>query len=294
MRDAEYDAFGPWILQINEDYRLPKAFEGYIDIEKENHILFKVPRDIDRRDASPGMDLYDYVIAAYDQHICILKRAGKQIVIKEVSYQEIQGLSNYQNLLLGQLTLFLENDTLEIKYNTVSSDIIFKFIKIIRNTYVFEDSLVSLFPLQDETISNLEIFYFNELNRLKQYDNNLKILSLQPATKLNYMDCGFFKKMFHQLANSTLQSSLYLSNEKEIIMLTKGKKFKMFDRPDYSYTYTYIPYNRIKSVVLEPEESTSEVEKLIISTQHYAFDYFFISNNGYKHNLCKNLRFALA
>ncbi|MCG8483924.1 MAG: hypothetical protein MJA31_11490 [Clostridia bacterium] len=272
---------------------MPKAFEGYIDVAKENQIIFKVPRDIDRKDANPGMDLYDYVVAAYDHHICILKRAGNEIIKKEANYQDIQGISNYQNLLLGELTLFLDDETLKIKYNTVSSDIIFKFVKIIRNKYITTDSLLPHNPLKDHTVRNLEIFYFNELNRLKQYDNNLKVISLQPTTKLSYKDSGFFKKVFHKLVRSTLPSSLYLSNQKEMIIITKGRKIRIFNRPDYSYTYTYIPYNQIQSAVLQPEESITEVEKFIISTKQYTFDYLFISNNDYKHSLSKNLRQAL-
>lgn len=290
MRNAEYDAFGPWIIEIDEKNPLPKAFEGYLDRE-EYEMLIKVPRDIDRRDAKPGMDLYDYVIGVYGNNICIIKREDRGIRKKNVNVKDIHGIKDYQNLLVGELSLFMEDDIVTFKYNTVSSDIILRFIMMIRGKYIDKDSMITHDTLEDHHIKKLEIFYLNKLNHLKKHEDNLKIISLQPSSKISYSDCSLLKRMYYRLRGNSLQSSLYLSNQKEIIILQRGKKLKAFRQTDYSYTYTYIPYNRIRRVKTEFGETTSEIEKVMIKTDKYTFDCLFMSDNHYKRNLYNNLQF---
>ena len=74
MYPSEYDAFGPWIYEITEAHPLPALFAPYVRSEETPLMLFKIPRDIERRRATPDMDLYDYVVGAYEERLLILKR----------------------------------------------------------------------------------------------------------------------------------------------------------------------------------------------------------------------------
>ena len=69
---SEYDAFGPWVYEIDEDHPLPKLFVPYIQPDPDRSIMVKVPRQIDRQDANPDMDLYDYVIAVGKEYLTIV------------------------------------------------------------------------------------------------------------------------------------------------------------------------------------------------------------------------------
>ncbi|MCU1433145.1 MAG: hypothetical protein JWP95_2250, partial [Actinotalea sp.] len=53
---AEYDAFGPWILEVRAVDDLPALFSRHpLDLGSARLVL-KVPRQIARRDAHAGMD----------------------------------------------------------------------------------------------------------------------------------------------------------------------------------------------------------------------------------------------
>ena len=41
MRVSEYDAFGPWAYEIDEDHPLPPLFVPYVEDEKDKTILNK-------------------------------------------------------------------------------------------------------------------------------------------------------------------------------------------------------------------------------------------------------------
>ena len=61
-RVSEYDAFGPWIDEVFAPEDVPRLFRNHaLDFDAARLVL-KVPRDIVRRDATPDMDLYDYLL----------------------------------------------------------------------------------------------------------------------------------------------------------------------------------------------------------------------------------------
>ena len=54
---AEYNAFGPWAYEISDKYPLPRLFAPYFAADDNAVLKIKIPREIERRNASPGMDL---------------------------------------------------------------------------------------------------------------------------------------------------------------------------------------------------------------------------------------------
>ena len=60
---AEYNAFGPWAYEISDKYPLPRLFAPYFAADDNAVLKINIPRETERRNASPGMDLYDYVVA---------------------------------------------------------------------------------------------------------------------------------------------------------------------------------------------------------------------------------------
>ena len=88
---SEYDAFGPWIYEIDEEHPLPELFEPYV-VREGAITLMKIPRQIERRNASPDMQLYDYVIGAYKNRVSIFKRI-------ENSMQVILSLNFFRSII---------------------------------------------------------------------------------------------------------------------------------------------------------------------------------------------------
>ncbi|WP_141228396.1 hypothetical protein [Anaeromicrobium sediminis] len=184
-RDKEYDAFGPWILEINEKHTMPPLFIDYYTQTNTPLLFIKVPRNVDRRDACPGMNLYDYVIAIFNEHMEILHRKNDDSVrVMTIPYTDIKLIKNRHNLLKGTLSLYMKKETIQIDYNTVSEDIIMKMINFIRLGYL--SSPIDTFkftPLSDFS-NQLEILYFNLIKEMKTYDPNIDMLAIQPKINL--------------------------------------------------------------------------------------------------------------
>lgn len=53
----EYDAFGPWILEVRDEAGMPRRFRPAYPRVQDARFLLKVPCDADRRAVRPGMDL---------------------------------------------------------------------------------------------------------------------------------------------------------------------------------------------------------------------------------------------
>jgi hypothetical protein len=121
---SEYDAFGPWICELNNTNQLPPIFSTCYRKENNFLLLMEIPRDIERRNAKQGMDLYDYVIGMYEDYIYLLERKEHTVIESKIPYGEIEMVEDFRNLLYGKLTIFTAGRSIRIFYNTVGGDII--------------------------------------------------------------------------------------------------------------------------------------------------------------------------
>ena len=131
---SEYDAFGPWVYEIDEVHPLPKLFVPYIHPDPDRTIMVKVPRQIDRQDAEPGMDLYDYIIAVSKNNLTIYGRTeGSQVVrVISVKYEDVVAVTIKNVLLSSEVTIMLlSGETIVVPFNRISFDVMQKVIKAI-------------------------------------------------------------------------------------------------------------------------------------------------------------------
>lgn len=162
---SEYDAFGPWVYEIDEDHPLPKLFVPYIQPDPDRSIMVKVPRQIDRQDANPDMDLYDYVIAVGKEYLTIYGRTeGSQVVrVISVKYEDVVAMTIKNVLLSSEVTIMLlSGETIVVPFNRISFDVMQKVIQAVRdNTARQPISLpdpvdrITVGDLQDTTFVNL-------------------------------------------------------------------------------------------------------------------------------------------
>ena len=171
---SEYDAFGPWVYEIDEVHPLPKLFVPYIHPDPDRTIMVKVPRQIDRQDAEPGMDLYDYIIAVSKNNLTIYGRTeGSQVVrVISVKYEDVVAVTIKNVLLSSEVTIMLlSGETIVVPFNRISFDVMQKVILAIRNNAAkhpveFPDPVdkITVDQLQDTTFVNM----FNEFSAQAQ------------------------------------------------------------------------------------------------------------------------------
>ena len=100
-RSSEWDAFGPWILPVTREEDVPRAFRSYPFGFDERGRILKVPRNIERRDASPGMHLYDQMLITDRDRLTILTRVDDGHAVSRVPSASIVAVEFGTELLQG-------------------------------------------------------------------------------------------------------------------------------------------------------------------------------------------------
>lgn len=289
-RKLEYDAFGPWIIEIYQKNILPELFSNFVNMDKKYDLLIKIPRNIERRRASPKMELYDYVIGVCKDELYIYERNGKIITEKIFKLCDIYSIKIYTSLLFGQVFIQIKNSIFTFNFNTISEDIIMKLAILIRRKFIKEQDFKFENYVESENIGKTELYYHTMWDRINRREKNIKIMAIQQTKKLKYNDRNIIRKILYRLTRSKLLSCLYLTNDKELIIIKKGENFSINKRADYSETFTYIPFHRISKISIKDSKYTKEVKEIILQVGGEHIKLLFDENNEYKNIFYNNLK----
>lgn len=143
----EYDRFGPWIDRITAPADMPRRFRPwYGELSAATHLI-KVPRNIDRAQARPGMDLYSVVLAVFADWLCLLRLDVGGVTRTDLPLEQVVATNVHSNLLIGRWSLLLADGTsLDLEYNTVSEKLVAELDRYVRHRPVTDEAPVSLLP----------------------------------------------------------------------------------------------------------------------------------------------------
>lgn len=274
-RTAEYDAFGPWIFEIDDQQTMPPLFVPYYRTDEQPLMLIKIPRKIDRRDAKPDMHLYDYVIAALSTHLYILKRVNNNVEETRLPYTNIVAAKNVSALLKGQLILFLQDETLTIDYNTVSEGIMMSLINIIREKYKTQEKVLNIRPLE-YSIHTIEHRYALIIDQFKKKDNKIRLVAYQPLSILTPRKKRFYDKVVSVLSKRQVMSSTaFITNDTELIVLQRDKRVRSVRQGDLSCSMLFLPYSSVTKISRTQDETQNALSVLNIGTQAFTFSFLY-------------------
>ena len=249
MRISEYDAFGPWVYDVDGEHPLPPLFVPFVDMSKSWRMLLKIPRDIERRRATPDMDLYDFVVGADDAGIQIWSRREKAVESTRIAYRDITGIRLYQRLLHGVCTLYSAGGPVILTYNTVSADVMRRFGDLVRAEYGGGVSAAA--PLRgdpDLRETDVDIWLYNQMRDLRDRGVCFTLDAYQPCWSDTRTDRHLPWKRKEEFAGT-----LYLHNEREVLLLRSGKPEKKGEQT-YSAEFTAIPWSALGGVLLESSQ----------------------------------------
>ena len=249
MRVSEYDAFGPWIYEIDEDHPLPPLFVPYVEHSEAYQMLFKLPRDIERRKATPDMDLYDYVVGVDETGIRIWSRREKAVETAYLPFREIGGIRLYQWLLKGVCSIYGNTGTVTLPYNTVSADIFWKLLGMVRQTWPQEAASPSGLECDTELVEEqVDIWLYNQMRDLRDRG----ILFAADAYQPYHSDFRAGHR-FPWTKPEEFCGTMYLHNDRELLLLRSGKPEKKGEQK-YSAEFTAIPWTALQKVSLEKSD----------------------------------------
>lgn len=286
----EYDAFGQWIFEINDEYTMPPLFVKYYQEKETPLMLIKIPRKIDRRDATPDMNLYDYVIGAFESYLYILKRVEDSVEERRILYDSVVAIKNTAALLRGQVHLFLKGETIIIDYNTASEDKIFKLINIIRARYTAEETKLSISSI-DDNINMVEHRYLVLIDQFKANNESIRLVAYQPPLRLIPRYDRFYQKVFtFLLRRKVLASTAFITNDLELIVLEREQRIRFYNWADLSCSCLYFPYQYISDVKKEGSIGSGQLSQINIRVNNEQFSFLYGENNVQIGELIKELK----
>jgi hypothetical protein len=290
MRNNEYDNFGPWIQEIKDLEDIPRLFTPYFSKTDDVLLLLKIPRNIDRINANPGMDLYDYVIGVYDGHLSILKRNSNSVEVIEIKLRDIIAIKESIELLNGTITLYLPEKIISFNYNSVSTDLIQQLLRLIRVQSIGNVNFINDEKADYNNIEGIDDLYKILIKSFAKGNDQFKVLAIQPSIKVIPKCVSVLKRVIDFLIVSReklLQNSMYLTNEKELLIVTRGNVFRKRKIARYGYDFTYIPLAKITNFEDSFISNYKNISPFCIKTQHHTFQYYFENRNVQRKNLSR-------
>ncbi|WP_428239968.1 hypothetical protein [Gynuella sp.] len=276
----EYDSFGPWLLEIKQAQDIPLVFVDYFQLTDEILLALKVPRPIERRDARPGQVLYDGIVCLYDREVKILHLEQQQVLVESVCYKDIVTIQDVRDLLMGELRIQTDHRSYSIPYNMVSQEMVDQVVHILRKKYICSDILIKL---EDESFPNVELplLFKNALNKLRA-NEKLSLLAYQPNMVLEGNSSDDYERFENIYNNYTLYCSLFLSAEREIVVISSNKPVKRRIEVDNSYILSYIPYSQLRDMQIEKDRRFIGLRHLQLKFGHQNLEFMLDQNTTRK------------
>ena len=137
---SEFETFGPWVQQVRTPQDVPRLYRGHRVDPASALLVLKIPRQIERRDADPSMDLYDHLVVAGQDDLMVLSRTPRGAGVQRVPYEQIVAVQDSVDLLDGRLTVHAARygapdgpeGPLTVRYNGASHELLERLVALIR------------------------------------------------------------------------------------------------------------------------------------------------------------------
>jgi hypothetical protein len=249
----EYDLFGPWVLEIKDEMDIPQQFGDFTETILNGIYSFKVPVNVERRNLKPGMLLYQTVTVLTEDAVIVLQHRLEAIERQEVKYADILFLQCTTDLLFGELIFGTAQQRYIMEFSSIEYGPVETAIDRIREKYCDQVPKANLGEIQEQVV--VKSFLYETLLAQEMEKEELKLVAYQPSMQLKRKRAA--KTRFWRIVSGEtgLQDSLYLTNGKELIVMSRVKDVKAEKKADYGYRYTYIPLNNIRTLLLEPHKT---------------------------------------
>jgi hypothetical protein len=280
--EREYDRFGPWAVEISDDDPLPALFAPWMTRQDTPLLCVKVPRHIERRDARPGMDLYDYVVALYEDDLVVLRRDGRDVRSESCRYREVRWVRSNHCLLRGSIQLGLPRGrVIDLAYNTVSETLMQRIVDLVRERYGRDPVPVDADLDVDVPAGTLSFYFDRLLGSLRRRGAGLHLLAAQGTTPVRPATTGRFRRFLFRVADKRLLETVHLSDGRELTVIGRGQRYAYrWEATDYAVEAAYLPIAGISGVDWL-EDPKNEATDLALRTGDDHEDRFsFVAGHG--------------
>lgn len=257
----EYDLFGPWVFEIEQKEDIPETFASHVVLTDETELAFKIPRRIERRNARPGDDLYDFLVTLDGAAATVYRRTSAGVESESVSYARMIAVETLHDLLHGELVLISDVDTIRVPFNTVSEDVIGQAVEILRGHLRGESRSV---PTAAVDLEEMIYLYRGLVHREQSYEP-AEPVAYQASRTVEKLEPSVLDRLLDVVKRPTLRAMLVLVSAHELIIYRGAPPVTRFGRGNYGYSRTIVPRSRIEQVGSAPEQVYADCTQLRIA-----------------------------
>ncbi|WP_436534236.1 hypothetical protein [Actinoplanes sp. HUAS TT8] len=270
----EFDAFGPWVLPVRTGDEVPPLFRP-VEVEPEAmRLVLKVPRGIERRDANPSMDLYDFLIAVGDELLTILHRNDVAYDVLQLPFDQIVAIEDSVRLLDGRLTLRTATGLeVTIPYNGSSAPLIGDLVRLLRDSYLPFSAepgpdVERREPFLGPGDGSLVVTYRDVIKR----EPGMRVVHAF-GRRIVTPDSGPFSPIVHRLRPITMHAAIALTDDREILVLHRRDPFTPVG-DDHSAARTIVPRARITAAGVERHPRYRDVGVVTVGLDAVHLNFF--------------------
>ena len=261
---------------ISEKNPLPRLFAPYFTADDKAVIKIKIPREIERRNGKPGMDLYDYVVALYEDRILILKREDGTVLEKQIPLKEFKGVRIYQNLLKGGYTIFSARGSISFPFNSVSLDLFRKLTNLVLERVKSQVRDISSLPVTETAPESMLLI--NMLHDTEMKLPDIRVGAVQKSADVHRK--GATQNMIERMLWGEMNpEALHLYTDQYLIVFENGVFPNHVGMQDFGYTQTIIPLDRIDGIEVAHSEEYSLLEESRLTLGQDRIAYHFEIDN---------------
>jgi hypothetical protein len=275
----EHDRFGPWVFEISDDDPIPPIFQSFADTSTPSILSFKVPRRIERRKASPGMDLYDYLIILREENFEILQRQGNEVEKITAAYKDILSIRCSQDLLRGTVSLITGEKTYSFPFNTVSEELIDRMICILLERF---PKLASPREVDDEVSADekkLGPHFSRLLNKERREEPQQRCFGAQGQVLVSSKDDSLLKRLWYGVIDKRTFESLHFCDGQILKILGRAQLYRYRGRADYTIDKIYIPLASFTGMDWKPDPRQQDVMILNYKVGRESFSFAVTRDN---------------
>jgi hypothetical protein len=284
----EYNTFGPWVQEVKSADDLPPRFDTYWEQLRSAARLLKVPYHVERREALPGSNLYEHVIAFVNDGIILVSIEGDSTVRRDLGYARVSSISLSIELLDGRL-VFREagGPGIKLHFNAVSEPLAREIVDLVRarcqaaaNGWGAE----GLTPGSDlvSPPGKADAFFSNLLAEFHAHDSASALLAYQGPSPIESLGGGsrsLGQRLWALFRRAYLSSAMILQARAELILVRASREIRRKKTGGYWYETLWLPFSSLRGAKLEPRtlENGGRVFVLFIEASDGEYDFNFAS-----------------
>ena len=261
----EYDRFGPWAIEISAEDPPPPLFAPSLTRIDPPLLSIKMPRQIERRDARPGMDLYDSLICLYEDDLEVHQRVGQEVRSDTCRYADVQHLRVSRDLLAGNVHLGLPGRPFDLSYNTVSDELMSRLVTIVRQRYGGPHRPAPMGTEIEVSAGELSFSFEGLLATERRQQSGMRLLAAQATVPVGSRGMTAGRRLFVRIASKRLLESMHLTDGRELMIIGRGRTYASWWQGIFGADTCYIPLANLRGITWQ-EDARNAAVTLVLET----------------------------